>query len=98
GRPRRARFGVACATCLHLWGGRVDDAKARPATVGASMTGLDWVIVAFTALMAVYGYAQGFLVGALSLVGFAAGAFIGTRLGPLLIPDGSESPYPPIFG
>jgi S1-C subfamily serine protease len=62
------------------------------------MTGLDWVIVAFTALMAVYGYAQGFLVGALSLVGFAAGAFIGTRLGPLLIPDGSESPYAPIFG
>jgi S1-C subfamily serine protease len=62
------------------------------------MTGLDWVIVAFTALMAVYGYARGFFVGALSLVGFAGGAFLGTRLGPLLIPDGAESPYAPIFG
>ena len=62
------------------------------------MTGLDWVIVAFTALMAVYGYAQGFLVGALSLVGFVGGAFVGTRLGPLLLPDGAESPYAPIFG
>ena len=62
------------------------------------MTGLDWVIVALTALMAVYGYAQGFLVGAMSLFGFAAGAFLGTRLGPLLLPDGAESPYAPIFG
>ena len=98
GRPRRARFCVACATCLHLWQRRVDDAKARPATAAPSMTGLDWVIVAFTALMAVYGYAQGFLVGALSLVGFVGGAFLGTRLGPLLLPDGAESPYAPIFG
>ncbi len=62
------------------------------------MTGLDWVIVAFTALMAVYGYGQGFFVGALSLAGFVGGAFLGTRLGPLLIPDGAESPYAPIFG
>jgi S1-C subfamily serine protease len=62
------------------------------------MTGLDWVIIAFTVLMAVYGYAQGFFVGALSLVGFAAGAFLGTRLGPLLIPDGAHSPYAPLFG
>jgi S1-C subfamily serine protease len=62
------------------------------------MTGLDWVIVAFVALMAIYGYAQGFLVGALSLVGFVGGAFLGTRLGPLLLPDGAESPYAPIFG
>jgi S1-C subfamily serine protease len=62
------------------------------------MTGLDWVIVAFTAVMAVYGYAQGFIVGALSLAGFIGGAFIGTRLGPLLLPDGAESPYAPIFG
>jgi len=62
------------------------------------MTTLDWVIVAFTTLMAVYGYAQGFIVGALSLVGFAAGAFLGTRLGPHLLPDGAESPYAPLFG
>jgi S1-C subfamily serine protease len=62
------------------------------------MTGLDWAIVAFTALMAVYGYAQGFFVGALSLVGFVGGAFLGTRLGPHLLPDGAQSPYAPLFG
>jgi S1-C subfamily serine protease len=59
---------------------------------------LDWVIVAFTVLLAVYGYLQGFIVGALSLLGFAAGAFLGARLAPLLLSDGSRSPYAPLFG
>ena len=36
------------------------------------VTGIDWLIVAFTALLAFYGYMQGFIVGALSLVGFGA--------------------------
>jgi S1-C subfamily serine protease len=62
------------------------------------MTALDWVIIAFATLMAVYGYGQGFIVGALSLVGFAGGAFLGTRLGPELLPEGSASPYAPLFG
>ena len=35
------------------------------------MTGLDWIIVVFTVLMALWGYAQGLIVGALSLAGFA---------------------------
>jgi S1-C subfamily serine protease len=62
------------------------------------MTAVDWIIVAFTALLAFYGYVQGFIVGALSLLGFAAGAFIGTRLGPLLLSGGSHSQYAPLFG
>lgn len=62
------------------------------------MTGLDWAIVAFTALLAIYGYQQGFIVGALSLAGFAVGAFLGTRLAPLLLSHGSHSPYAPLFG
>ncbi len=66
-------------------------------TVGR-MTGLDWVIVAFTALLAVYGYVQGFIVGALSLIGFAVGALIGTRVAPLLLSNGAHSPYAPLFG
>jgi Trypsin-like peptidase domain/Colicin V production protein len=61
------------------------------------VTALDWIIVAFTVLMAVWGYAQGLIVGALSLAGFAAGAFLGSRLGPLLLKEGSESPYAPLF-
>ena len=61
------------------------------------MTALDWIIVVFTVLMALWGYAQGLIVGALSLGGFAAGAFIGSRLGPLLLTEGAESPYAPLF-
>jgi hypothetical protein len=60
------------------------------------LTYLDWIIIAFTVLMAVWGYGQGLIAGGLSLVGFAAGAFIGSRLGPLLLEDGSHSPYAPL--
>ena len=59
------------------------------------MTGLDWVIVAFALAMAFWGYQQGLIVGVLSLGGFAIGAFVGSRLGPALLPDGSHSPYAP---
>ncbi len=62
------------------------------------MTKVDWLIVAFTVLLAMYGYAQGFIVGALSLVGFGIGAFLGTRLAPLVLPGGSHSQYAPLFG
>ena len=62
------------------------------------MTGIDWLIVAFAVLLAMYGYAQGFIVGALSLVGFGLGAFLGTRLAPLVLPGGSHSQYAPLFG
>src|ERR687894_1716171 len=41
---------------------------------------------------------RGFIVGALSLAGFAAGAFLGTRLAPALLSEGSASPYAPLFG
>jgi Trypsin-like peptidase domain/Colicin V production protein len=61
------------------------------------LTGLDWIIVAFTLLMAVWGFGQGLIAGALSLAGFAVGAFIGSRVGPLLLEEGSESPYAPLF-
>jgi S1-C subfamily serine protease len=59
---------------------------------------IDWLIVAFCALLAFYGYVQGFIVGALSLVGFIGGALLGTRLGPLILSGGSRSQYAPLFG
>jgi uncharacterized membrane protein required for colicin V production len=62
------------------------------------VSALDWVIVGFTVLLAFYGYVQGFIIGALSLVGFAVGAFFGTRLAPLLLSQGARSPYAPLFG
>src|SRR3954462_3126954 len=61
------------------------------------MTTIDWIIVAFTVLKALWGYAQGLIVGAMSLVGFLVGAFLGSRLGPLLVHDGAHSPYAPLF-
>ena len=62
------------------------------------MTELDWIIVAFAAILAAFGFRRGFIVGVLSFGGFAIGAFLGTRLGPLLLPQGSSSPYAPAFG
>ena len=62
------------------------------------MTRLDWIIVAFAALLALFGFRRGFIVAVLSFCGFALGSFIGTRVGPLLVPRGSASPYAPAFG
>jgi S1-C subfamily serine protease len=59
------------------------------------VTGLDWVIVVFALAMAFWGYQQGLIVGVLSLGGFAIGAFLGSRIGPALLPEGSHSPYAP---
>lgn len=56
------------------------------------------MIVAFAAVLAALGYRQGFITGALSVVGFVTGAFLGTRLAPLLLSQGSASPYAPVFG
>ncbi len=61
------------------------------------MTTLDWVIVAFTAALALAGFRRGFIVGVLALGGFAAGALLGARVGPLVLPEGSHSPYAPLF-
>ncbi|HEU4658511.1 MAG TPA: MarP family serine protease [Capillimicrobium sp.] len=61
------------------------------------MTALDWIIVAFALLAATAGFGRGFVVGALSLAGFALGAVLGARLAPVLLEDGSTSPYAPLF-
>ena len=62
------------------------------------MTGIDWLIVGVVLLLGLFGWAQGFVAGALALAGFAAGAWIGTRVGPLLLDDGRRSPWSPAFG
>jgi S1-C subfamily serine protease len=61
------------------------------------MTTLDWVIVAFALLLGLAGLRRGFIVGALSLAGLVSGALLGARVGPLLLPQGSHSPYAPLF-
>lgn len=62
------------------------------------MNGVDWIIMGLVLLLGLYGYAQGFVAGAMTLAGFALGAYAGTRLGPQLIPEGNDSPYAPLFG
>jgi S1-C subfamily serine protease len=61
------------------------------------VTSLDWIIVALTLVAAFAGYAQGFVVGAATLAGFAGGLFLGGRLGGMLSSSGSQSPYAPLF-
>ena len=61
------------------------------------MTGIDWVILGAVVLLALFGWAQGFLAGVLALVGFAAGAWLGTRVAPLVLEGGRESQWAPAF-
>jgi S1-C subfamily serine protease len=62
------------------------------------VTGLDWIIAAAVVVVALFGWAQGFVSAALALAGFAIGAWLGTRLGPLVLPDGRASPWAPASG
>jgi len=62
------------------------------------VTILDWAIIAFTLALALWGYRQGLIVGALTLVGFGVGAFLGSRLGPVVLSQGADSPYAPLCG
>ena len=59
------------------------------------MTVIDWAIVALALVLVPVGFRQGLLVAGLGLGGFAAGAFLGARLAPLLLDEGSASPYAP---
>jgi S1-C subfamily serine protease len=86
--PRRLR----CLVTGGFTGGKV---VAHAACIRETVTGLDWLILLFALSMGFWGYQQGLIVGLLSLTGFAVGAFLGSRLGPALLPDGSESPYAP---
>ena len=62
------------------------------------MTGVDWIIVGLLLLLALFGWAQGFVTGALALIGFALGAWLGTRLAGLVLSDGSRNPWAPAIG
>jgi S1-C subfamily serine protease len=61
------------------------------------VTGIDWVILGAVVLLALFGWAQGFLAGVLALAGFAAGAWLGTRVAPLVLEGGRESQWAPAF-
>ena len=58
------------------------------------MSTADWVVIVVVAVAGIYGISTGFLRGAFSLAGFAFGAYLGARLAPLILTDGS--PYVPV--
>ncbi|HWI09370.1 MAG TPA: MarP family serine protease [Solirubrobacteraceae bacterium] len=62
------------------------------------MTPIDVGIIVLAAFFGFVGFARGFLIGVLSLVGFAGGAYLGTRFGPQLLDEGNASPFAPLFG
>jgi S1-C subfamily serine protease len=61
------------------------------------LTGIDWVILGAVVLLALFGWAQGFIAGGLALIGFAGGAWLGTRIAPLVLEGGRESTWAPAF-
>jgi hypothetical protein len=70
---------------------------SAPPKLTAKMTLVDLVIIVLVLLMALQGFARGFLVGATALAGFIAGAYIGSQIAPLLLSGGSHSPYAALF-
>ncbi|MGA7395921.1 MAG: MarP family serine protease [Solirubrobacterales bacterium] len=61
------------------------------------MTAIDWGIAAFTFFLALWGFRQGLIVGALGLGGLAVGAVLGSRLAPVILEGGSNSAYAPMI-
>ncbi|MGH3132134.1 MAG: MarP family serine protease [Gaiellaceae bacterium] len=59
------------------------------------MSTADWVVIGIVVLAGMYGLSRGLVRGALSLAGFALGAYLGARIAPTLLEDGS--PYAPLF-
>jgi len=60
------------------------------------MTAVDWVALGLVLLAALGGAVQGFVWSGLSLAGLLAGAFVGGRLVPVLLTNGSSSQYAPV--
>jgi uncharacterized membrane protein required for colicin V production len=58
----------------------------------------DWIAIAIVLIAAVGGFRRGLVLSAFSLVGLAAGAYIGSRLAPHLLHGGSNSTWTPFAG
>jgi len=60
------------------------------------VTPVDWVALGLVLLAAVGGAVQGLVWSGLSLAGLLAGAFLGGRLVPLFLTNGTSSRYAPV--
>ena len=61
------------------------------------MTSVDWVVLGFAVLLAVRGAQQGFVAGALALIGLVVGAIVGGRLASAVLQSGSHSRFAPLI-
>lgn len=61
------------------------------------MTVIDWGIAVFIFVVALWGFRQGLIVGAMGLGGLAVGAVLGSRLAPVILDSGSSSAYAPML-
>jgi uncharacterized membrane protein required for colicin V production len=57
---------------------------------------VDWIALGVVALAAFGGLRRGLVASALSLLGLAAGAYLGSRAAPHLLHGGSASPWTPL--
>jgi uncharacterized membrane protein required for colicin V production len=55
----------------------------------------DWIAIAIVLLSAAGGFRRGLVLSAFSLIGLAAGAYIGSRLAPHVLNGGSDSKWTP---
>ena len=78
-------------------GGRGSAGRLKGTSTLGFLTGIDWVIVGAVVLLGLFGWAQGFISGVLALAGFVAGAWLGTRIAPLVLSGGRESQWAPAF-
>ncbi len=59
------------------------------------MATADWIVLGVVVLFGFYGLSRGLVRGALSLAGFALGAYLGAQIAPAFLDDGS--PYAPLI-
>jgi S1-C subfamily serine protease len=57
---------------------------------------VDWIALGLVALAALAGLRKGLIASLLAIVGVLAGAVLGARVAPLVLPGGSHSPYTPL--
>ena len=58
----------------------------------------DWIAIAIVLIAAVGGFRRGLVLSAFSLIGLAAGAYLGSRIAPHLLHGGSNSTWTPVAG
>jgi S1-C subfamily serine protease len=66
----------------------------RGAYASVSVATADWIVIGVVLLFGFYGLSRGLVRGALSLAGFALGAYLGAQVAPALLANGS--PYAPL--